>query len=154
MPNTTDLIHAFYQAFQRRDADTMTNSYHHEATFRDPVFTLQGSDIGKMWKMLCEQAKEFSLEYDQVKCSATDGSAHWEARYRFSATNHMVHNIINADFKFRDGLIYQHNDYFNFWRWSRQALGLPGILLGWTPLLKHKVQKMAATNLRRYSENH
>ena len=49
-----------------------------------------------------------------------------------------------------DGLIATHRDRFNFWRWSRQALGLPGVLLGWSPSLKRKVRSTAAENLKKF----
>ena len=43
-----------------------------------------------------------------------------------------------------------HRDRFSFWRWSRQALGLPGVLLGWSPSLKRKVRSTAAGNLKKF----
>ena len=49
-----------------------------------------------------------------------------------------------------DGLITRHRDRFDFWRWSRQALGPAGWLLGWTPLLRAKVRATAAGNLDRF----
>jgi len=58
-----------------------------------------------------------------------------------------VHNIIDARFTFNDGLIASHRDTFDFWRWSRQALGPTGLMLGWTPLLRNKVRSRAASNL-------
>jgi hypothetical protein len=30
----------------------------------------------------------------------------------------------------KEGLIIEHRDHFELWRWSRQALGLKGLLLG------------------------
>jgi hypothetical protein len=33
------------------------------------------------------------------------------------------------------------------WRWSQQALGMKGLLLGWTPLVRNKVQQTAAASL-------
>ena len=63
----------------------------------------------------------------------------------------MVHNIIEAKFEFDDaGLVKRHRDSFDFWRWSRQALGAPGILLGWTPFLRGKVRTTAAANLKKF----
>jgi hypothetical protein len=51
------------------------------------------------------------------------------ARYTF-ATGRVVHNVIEARFALRDGLIVQHVDSFGFWRWSRQALGPLGLARG------------------------
>lgn len=35
-------------------------------------------------------------------------------------------------------------------RWSRQALGAPGYLLGWTPTLRHKVRAQDGASLARF----
>lgn len=144
------LINQFYQAFQKRDGDAMAACYHPEVEFEDEVFCLKGEDVGLMWKMLCDQAKGFSLEFSEVHCDELKGSAHWEPRYLFSMTNRDVHNIIDATFEFKDGLIYRHRDRFNFWRWSKQALGVPGQLMGWSNLLRNKVKSTANANLQRY----
>lgn len=49
-----------------------------------------------------------------------------------------------------DGKIIQHHDEFNFWKWSVMALGPIGIGLGWSPLVKNKVQRRAAENLENF----
>lgn len=36
------------------------------------------------------------------------------------------------------------------WKWSRQAVGLPGLLLGWSPFLKKKIQVEARMQLAKY----
>jgi hypothetical protein len=38
------------------------------------------------------------------------------------------------------------------WNWARQALGLPGLMLGWSPWLRSKVRISAAQQLQRYVE--
>ena len=109
-----------------------------------------------MWRMLCgaTQAKGadvWKLVYSGIEADATTGKAHWEADYRFSATGRLVHNVIDGVFAFNEqGLIARHRDSFNFWSWSRQALGTPGLLLGWTPFLRQKVRTTAAANLQRF----
>ena len=148
-----DLIDRFYRAFSNHDGATMAACYAADAEFQDEVFTLHGRDeIAAMWNMLCEATRSkgmdaWSLDYGDVAADASTGGAHWEAHYRFSATGRLVHNRIDACFTFRDGLIASHRDRFDFWAWSRQALGAPGWLLGWTPLLRRKVAARAASNL-------
>ena len=61
-----------------------------------------------------------------------------------------MRNDVRAAFRFRDGLIAEHDDRFSFWAWSRQALGPPGLLLGWTPLLRSKVGAQARKGLADY----
>ena len=151
MSRTT--IERFYAAFARLDADTMQGCYAANARFQDEAFTLQGArEIGGMWRMLCEATKAKGLAHWKLEVSdITDTRAHWEAHYLFSATGRLVHNKIDATFAFDgQGLITDHRDRFDFWAWSRQALGTPGLLLGWTPFLRAKVQQQAAANLKRF----
>jgi hypothetical protein len=103
-----------------------------------------------MWTMLCKRAKEFELHYDDVRADSEEGEARLNAKYLFSQTGRMVHNHINAQFKFKSGLIIEQVDSFDFWRWSRQALGFPGLIMGWTSFLQMKVQKQAFKNLKRF----
>lgn len=143
------LITRFYQAFQRLDAEAMVACYSEDIVFSDPVFgTLRGRDAGDMWRMLTTRAKDFTLTFDDVR---SDG-AHWVATYLFSQTGRVVVNDIQARFVIRDGLICQHDDTFDLWRWSRQALGMPGVLLGWTPMLQNKVRQQAFKGLRAFQQ--
>jgi hypothetical protein len=152
-----DTITRFYSAFAALDADAMAACYAEDATFTDPAFVLYNRrDISAMWHMLCEatQAKnrqDWRLEFNQVKADASSGSAHWEAQYRFSGSNRLVHNIIEAKFSFTpDGLIDSHKDSFDFWRWSRQALGMGGWILGWAPYFQKQVRQQTHAALARY----
>lgn len=76
--------------------------------------------------------------------------AHRRPRYTFSATGRPVHNVVDATFELRDGLIVTHVDEFDFWRWSRQALGPIGVLLGWSSVVRRKVQATARRSLDDY----
>lgn len=149
------LIHDFYEAFARLDADGMAKCYHPDAQFTDPAFPLlKGPEVMGMWRMLISRAKEFSLTHDGVSADDQGGRAHWEARYLFSKTGRSVHNRIDAMFAFKDGLIIRHIDRFSFWRWAAQALGPIGLLLGWFPPLKWMVRRQARTGLEQYMDRH
>ncbi len=154
----TALIERFYAAFAALDGAGMQACYAADASFTDPVFTLQGREpIGAMWRMLCGATRDkgrdvWKLDLGDHSADATTGRAHWEAHYRFGATGRLVHNIVDAQFAFRDGLIARHADHFDFWRWSRQALGVPGTLLGWSPLLRNRVRDKAAASLAAFVE--
>ena len=156
-PNA-ELLTRFYGAFAALDAEAMQACYAPDASFRDEAFTLQGAaEVGAMWRMLCEATRAkgrdvWRLEFSGIEAVAAQGRAHWEAHYRFSATGRLVHNVIDGSFRFRDGRIAEHVDRFDFWRWSRQALGAPGLLLGWTPFLRSKVRATAAGNLARFRQ--
>ena len=61
--------------------------------------------------------------------------------------------MIHARFRLDAGLIVEHVDDFDFWRWSRQALGPAGLLLGWSPFLRDKVRREAARTLARFERD-
>lgn len=129
----------------------MAACYHPNVVFNDSVFTdLRGKRAGQMWQMLCERGQDLRLEFKDVAADDTTGKAHWDAYYTFSRTGRKVHNSIDAAFRFQDGLIIEHRDTFNFWRWSSQALGTTGMLLGWTPFLQKKVQAQSMKTLDDY----
>lgn len=152
-PNT-QLIDRFYNSFARRDYAGMIACYTPEITFADEVFSLQGKRVGAMWHMLCEAGKDLQVTHSNVEANDASGSAHWEAHYTFSATKRPVHNILDAAFRFRDGKIAWHRDTFDFWRWSRMALGLPGTFLGWSPMVRTQVRARAAANLNKFIAAH
>ena len=61
-----------------------------------------------------------------------------------------MHNIVSASFVIENGLIARHDDEFGLYRWSRQAPGLKGVLLGWSPLAQRAIRSRAARQLRQY----
>lgn len=149
-PNA-ELLLSFYQCFNRRDAAGMNACYSPDVQFEDPAFgVLVGDEARGMWRMLCERGHDLQVTTTDVEANEAHGSARWEALYTFSQTGRRVHNVIQAEFAFRDGRISAHHDHFDFWRWSRQALGAPGMLLGWSGFLRDKVRAQARANLKRY----
>ena len=155
MHNNQKVIEQFYSSFQKRDFEGMKACYHDAATFSDPVFPKLDSKKAKaMWHMFCIGRSGLTLQFNSALANENTGSCHWEANYTFTRTGRPVLNKINAAFKFKDGKIIEHVDTFDFWKWSRMALGTPGILLGWSPLIKNKVRKIAAGNLAKFIDEH
>lgn len=149
-----DLIIKFYEAFSQKDYKTMSECYHDDVFFRDEAFTLKGKEASAMWHMLCVRGKDLSLNFSDIEVNEDIGKAHWEAKYTFSQTRRKVHNKIDAQFKFKDGKIIEHIDSFDFWAWSKQALGTPGLILGWSGFLKNKVKQQAAESLNAFISKH
>lgn len=151
-PNAA-LIERFYAAFAARDAAGMQACYHPEIVFEDPAFgELRGAEAGAMWAMLCERGRDLQVTASDIEANDERGRAHWEARYTFGQTGRPVHNRIDAEFAFRDGLIVRHTDRFDFWTWARQALGPAGLVLGWTPVVQKKVRSTARRSLQKYMQ--
>lgn len=137
------VIETFYNAFNNLDAETMVSCYHSDIVFEDPAFgILKGERAGNMWRMLCNSQKnqDFKVTFSNINVTEHDGSATWEAFYTFSKTGRKVHNIIEARFEFKDGKIIKHTDVFNLYRWSKQALGVKGFILGKTLFFQNKLK--------------
>jgi ketosteroid isomerase-like protein len=145
------LIERFYAAFDRRDGDAMAACYAPDVHFSDPVFPdLRGPRAGRMWQMLTSAPGDVRIELLEHDADDERGSAHWKAHYTFTQTGRPVVNDIHASFRFAEGLISEHHDDFSFHRWSRQALGPSGLLLGWTPMLRNAVRRKAGARLEAF----
>jgi ketosteroid isomerase-like protein len=146
------LIERFYSAFQKLDYSTMQDCYSEHPIFNDPVFgILEGDEVRGMWEMLCKSARDFSLAYNNIQLLDEEyATCNWTATYTFSKTGRKVVNQIKAHMRIQEGKITEHTDYFKFWNWSRQALGVPGWLLGWSTYLKRKVRINAHRSLEKF----
>ena len=138
-----EIIVKFYTAFSNGNVKEMTNCYHKDITFQDPAFgILKGRRAVKMWEMLLSRStSNLKISFDNTETSLEEGTTHWTAEYVFGAKKRKITNLVYAQFKFKDGKIIEHIDTFNLWKWSQQALGIPGYLIGWTPYMKNKIQK-------------
>ena len=61
-----------------------------------------------------------------------------------------MRNIVDASFVIVNGLIVQHADTFDLYRWARQALGIKGVLLGWSPLVQNAIRRQGAQGLDKF----
>lgn len=154
MDNNTLTIQKFYTAFQQKDYATMNSCYVDDIPFSDPVFgLLTGNETKAMWQMLCARAKDFSLTFDTIV--SDDGeyyTCNWTANYLFSKTNRRVVNKCKAYMRMKNGVIIEHSDGFNYYRWCRQALGLVGLVLGWSSFMHKRVSKNAKNELLKFME--
>jgi ketosteroid isomerase-like protein len=144
-------LERFYDAFAARDGAGMQACYAPDVTFSDPVFVgLEGPEAGAMWRMLTGRAQDLRVELLACDANGDRGTARWRATYTYTQTGRPVVNDVRAQFRFRDGQIAEHVDRFGFHRWARQALGPPGLLLGWTPVLRATVRRRARAALEEF----
>lgn len=148
---TIDTVREFYEAFARRDGEFMAKTYSDQVKFSDPVFSeLRGNQARAMWRMLCSRSKDLKVSYTIVDAQEDEAFVRWDAWYTFAKTKRSVHNIVHSRLKLEGAQIVEHADDFDFWRWSRQALGPTGWALGWTPWLQNKVRAEAAGALEAF----
>lgn len=144
------LIEEFFGGFADGEVDTMISCYHPDIVFKDPAFgTLNGSDVADMWRMLIERGQDqLSIEFSDIKAEGKTGSARWVADYFYA--KRPVQNFVTSKFKFENGLIIEQTDSYDLWKWSQQALGVSGLLFGWSALMKTKIQQQAISSLRKF----
>lgn len=148
--NHSQLIDRFYSSFSQSDIEGMISCYHDQVVFQDPAFgVLEGDDAKDMWRMLLGRSSgDLQLTYSDIITDDLTGSAKWIAKYLFGPKKRKVTNHISAKFKFKDNKIIDHRDDFDLWKWSGQALGMPGKILGWTPFMKNKIRAQSRSLLK------
>ena len=155
MQTNTEVITTFYTAFSKLDHVTMNSCYSDDIVFFDPVFgLLKGDAVKSMWQMLCTTAKDFSLTFNNIQHLDEEYSTcNWTATYTFSKTGRKVINNIKAYMRFADGKIIEHSDGFSLHKWSKQALGFSGWLLGWNSFFQNKIKNKAKKSLLNFIKN-
>ncbi len=152
--NNKELIIRFYSALQTLNYVEMQKAYHPEAQYHDPIFGhLNFAQVTAMWHMLLTKSQDLQVAFSNINATGAAGKCRWEAWYTFSKTGRFVHNIIWSSFEFKDGKIYRQYDNFSIWRWSRHALGVVGIFLGWSPWIQNEVKEGARANLKKFMEH-
>ena len=139
------LMH-FYDSLARRDGEAMAAMYAPNAQFEDPIFRLNGTDIGKMWIALTRRARDFSIAYTIAQAAAGHGTVELTAHYLYGG-RHPVTNVILSELDLENGLIVRHRDQFDFPRWAAQALGAPGRLLGRFQFFQRMICRKAARTI-------
>jgi len=152
--DNSELIKNFYQSFANADAEGMVACYRDNIQFEDPAFgVLKGEDAKNMWRMLIARSKgQIKITFNTIQANEKTGSANWKAEYVFADTGRKVVNEISAQFEFDKGKIIKHTDNFDMWKWSRQALGFSGYLLGWTSFMRKKIQQRTHSLLMLFSK--
>ena len=96
-----------------------------------------------MWRMLIafQRDKPFKVHFNNVQHDGNIDQAHQEVKYVFTKTGPQVHNSIDVEFIFKDGLIFHHKDKFNLHNWAKQAIMERLYLRMDTPIQKQAVRK-------------
>lgn len=144
------LVHHYFDALARLDGEALAACYHPSASFADPLFPdLRGERVGWRWRMLARGGTDMRLSYDILGGDERKARVRWRARWRLADGGRPVANEVLSTFTFWDGRIVRQVDEFDFWRWSRASLGLPGLLLGWMPPVRRLAQRRALQQLER-----
>lgn len=153
-PTTAQALERFFDAMQRCDTEALRTSYHPALRFDDPLIstTSVGDRLdwcGMLWSPRdADGQRIWQLELEEVRTRGALATARWNLRYRYTPTKRLIDQALHSHFSFdADGRITTQRDSFDFWRWSRQAHGLLGLLLGWTPLMWDQAREQARASL-------
>ncbi len=149
MVSNEQLIVNFYNAFQQLDYKKMVSNYADDIVFFNPVFgLLKDDEVRLMWQMLCKDRKDFYVTYSEiVHLDDEYSTCNWVEIYTFSKTGKKVITKGKAYMKFDNGKIIEHSDGFSIHQWSKQALGLIGVLFGWNTYFQNRIKRQAKNNL-------
>jgi hypothetical protein len=127
------LLEKLYRGLDGKDHEAMASCYHPDATFRDIAFKLRGKkEIHAMWHMI--EGTDLRATFEVLHADESNGAVDLVDVYTFSDTGKKVRNVIRSDFRFRDGLIVEHEDTCSPLKWGVQALGVvPGVLMSLAP---------------------
>ncbi|SCY07660.1 SnoaL-like domain-containing protein [Nonlabens sp. Hel1_33_55] len=151
--DTKTLLTQFYKGLKNANASNMTALYKDNSHFKDPVFgDLHGEHAISMWHMLFSKNNQVKISYKIIEATPTYGKVQWTANYLNGSNKRPVTNHVTANFKLADGEIVNHVDSFNLSKWSRQALGVSGLLMGWSSFMKNQIQKKTNSLLDHYIE--
>ncbi|KAG8804898.1 hypothetical protein FRC17_005845 [Serendipita sp. 399] len=149
------LVERYLAAYKAYDLAAMDACTDPEFTFSDPAFPSLNSKQAKgMFSMFVNnrEKNKMELEYKDIKKGLNDltYTATYTVRYIFNGRP--VTNVIDTTLTIspQSNLLLSQVDTFPFHAWARQALGLPGLLLGWTGFLQSQVQNNAAQTLEKY----
>ena len=146
------LVKSFYKAFSEKNPKEMITYYHENMVYENPIITrLEGRMAGNYWGMLIEREGEhLKVSASNIRADGDKVIADSKASYLWGDARRQVNNVGYAVFQFKDGKIIHQKDHYDFWKWSRMALGFPGYILGWSSFLNGKVRDTAFKMLKEY----
>ena len=133
------LLEKLFTSLNKRNHQAMAECYHQDAVFRDIAFDLHGRGaIHGMWQMICEGRSNLRATYEVLNADDHSGRVSLVDDYTFYArddsptgSGREVHNVIDSEFRFRDGLIISHRDDCDARAWGQMAIGgFGGFLAG------------------------
>jgi SnoaL-like domain len=149
--NTGVVLEKFYKGVENHDHLAIAACYQSNGTFKDIAFELEGKKmIQAMWHMIAKT--DLTISYEIKDTDENNGTALWTADYTFTDTGRKVHNELESNFRFSDGLILSQVDDCDPWNWGMQALGPAKGFLSWlVPAIRHK---KAMDKLRNFIKDH
>lgn len=152
MDNHLQLLQTFFTAFAKKDLNTMLDCYHENVIYDDVGFGKQkGENAKTVWRFLIKKVDaNAQITFSNIQVSKDKGQANWVTKYTFNQQK--ITNKITSTFYFQDGKIIYHKDNYSLWKWSQQAYGFIGYLIGWSPIFHWLVRWQMQRILQHYND--
>jgi hypothetical protein len=142
MHKHAQLIERVYAGIANHDLTAISECYHEDARFRDIAFECQGrARIHQMWHLVCHSGRP-AVSGTSFDANDRSGSGKWHAEYWIDRTDddpgRFVVNDLRSTFTFRDGLILEHHDRCNWFKWANQAFPFPKNVAAYVPAVRKK----------------
>jgi hypothetical protein len=139
----------YFESLVAGDYRAMQSCLHPDVEFSDIGFDLRGEEVGAMWHMII--ANGIKVSFQDLEAGGRTGTAHWQCDYQFrkdpSAEPRPVHNSIDSRFRLEGGLIREHRDDCDFWKWFEQAVGPAGTGAHAFDVLEGKLEQLLGRSL-------
>lgn len=154
--STKEIVTSFYDCFAKGEAKGMLNFYAEEVIFCDPAFgKLSGNRPHEMWRMLLGRFDEHTtINFEVVETEANKAQVKWTAKYHFGKKRRPVTNRVTSTLILKNEKIVEYYDNFDIWKWAYQAIGIGGLLLGWSKFFQLKIQQNTNKMLDKYIAKH
>ena len=154
--STKEIVTSFYDCFAKGEAKGMLNFYAEEVIFCDPAFgKLSGNRPHEMWRMLLGRFDEHTLiTFEVIEVSTDKAKVKWTAKYHFGKNKRPVTNHVTSTLFVENGKIVKQYDHFDIWKWAYKALGIAGLLFGWSKFFQLKIQQKTRKMLGQYMAKH
>lgn len=140
------VVNRFFESYQRSDWQSMARCYHDKASFSDPIYPdLREENIVYLWFSRLSKHQSIDLQYRVVFADERKAQVEWTAISPFNGKAVKIEGL--STFALWDETIVRHVDEFSFVKWSRQAQGLKGWLLGGSRFYQARVQRSARSQL-------
>ena len=150
MKDYNSVLNEFFIAFTNHDVETMLSYYHKDIIYDDIGFGKQkGENAKAVWYFLLGKVdKNAVITFSNIQITKNKGQVNWTTKYTFGKRK--IINQVTATFHFKDGKIIYHKDDYSLWKWSQQAFGIVGYLIGWSWLFSWFIRWQMQQLLRNF----
>jgi ketosteroid isomerase-like protein len=128
------LVEQHYKAIQAKDADAILAVYAADCRIDHPLIGRMSKDeFSKAVQAFIRQTPDYELEFQISHAGAQRVDAEWALTHVFHLTGRTIRLAGATTYFLSANRITRHIDQFDRRAWSRQAMGMTGLVLSFVP---------------------